>query len=673
MSSGISCYWNCEIVYMKMLYHLFIAVLVGCGCLILWRKVIRPLLRKHRNLERITLYTLAWSLATVLMLTWRGAALDSELQDHWFFEGIKVTFAVFGGDSSDFRKYTSFLPIFPEVLSCAVPLLTVFTTLSLLWNYLPHHVPWGAKTWYLFSDLDDNSIRMAKSLNSEESLCIFLRVHRGKQDLDLLTELQEINYFLYPQDEVRFLRWPWRRRHILRFFFLSEHADENFNRMRSFLEDVKQKHLFTPVDKSDGTSFQQELYLLSETESASMLIEYLRDTLSQDGKRLTVFANTELRLLDRYRAISYDLLNRQPLHKAPVKGKLNILVLGFGRIGREFFRAACSMGVIHNCTTELTICDQQISKKLGLFLSQCPELQKSVTFHPRKLDADSGALDKLISSTDFHYIVVALGDDERNIRVASRLKRHYRQRHWDREARKTEGKDDVKDTQPQICVNIEDSVKHEYTQQLWRTDKSWDRPLHVFGGLDQAFAKEVLMPEKLWNAARWIHRQLNKIDADTPLTWNEYERRSSIACAAHSECYVTAVCAADSNQSYAALLRNYTEQELDLLVDTEHQRWMAYVRSEGMRKATVNLVDVYFGDINNKHVDTLGKLTPCLVGTKDELNSIWEHLTANHPEDYQETTPFRKRDEFLVLNADIIKQGIEKGTFPDKAITSFKT
>ena len=602
--------------------------------------------RKERNWERISLLALSLSLSLVLILRWIAEFREDSWE--WVFTGIQTVFDVLEGNSSEFRTALSPLPAVPEILSCAVPALTVLTAARLLWHYLPHHVPMGKREWYLFSELDANSVRMAKNLAREDNLCIFLRTRRNSADADLLKELADIRFFLYPRDEARFLFWPWRRRHILRFFFLSENTDENFERMQEFLEAVERKNLFEPVGEVKDDIFQQELYLLSETESAPMLIDHLRNCLQNND----CFRNTELRLLDRYRAVSYGLLREMPLHKYTRDGKLNILVLGFGKIGREFFRAACSLGILHGCKTEFTLCDQQIGQKLNALLCQCPELGCSVSFHGKELDAETDQLDALIHDRQFHYILVALGDDERNIRIASRLKRHYRRLHWNHEVRRKAGYADEPDIQPQICVNIEDSIKRDYTQRLWdeaskrENAKSWDKALHVFGGLDQVFTQDVLMPRDLWNAARYLHRELNSLDPSDPLNWGEYERRSSIACAVRAEYLCDTVCKDEKRKEYKAKLADF---DFSKLADTEHLRWMAYVRSEGLRHADTDLVDVYYDSNHGKHVDILGKLTPCLTENPEKLDQVWEHLTTgNYAEDYKDKHPFRQRDECLV-------------------------
>ena len=579
--------------------------------------------------------------------------------DSAIYEGLRVAFSVFEGDSADFRNYLTVgsqaaknilcalvLQTFAWILPVLVPLSAIGATLTLLWNYLPHHVPILSRNWHIFSGLDPYSIRMAKSLHEElqktkdTGVFIFLRTRRGKASQEDLEEIQKLNYFLYPGDEARFLHWKSRRSRTLRFYFLTENTDENFERMQEFLDAVTAGELFQSTQNpADG--FQQELYLLSETESAPMLIDHLRKKLCAGHDRLPVFQNTELYLLDRFRATSYALLRDVPLHRHRLNGELRVLVLGFGKIGREFFRAACSLGVFHDCKTEFTLCDQQIGAKLNMFLSQCPELRRSVTIHPRKLNIDTDALDKLVAATDYHYIVVALGDDERNIRVTSRLKRFYRLRHWEHEAGSRPA-----DVQPQICVNIEDSIKQDYIKSIQNDDEHWGQRFHVFGGLDQVFKPTVLTPRELWNAAQYVHRSLGSIPREAPLNWNEYERRSSIACAVRAEYLCDIVLGDDKQTPYKSRLDDF---DRSMLADTEHLRWMAYVRSEGLRYADRSLADVYYNQTHGKHVDILGKLTPCLTNNLAELDDTWNHLsTGIHASDYTGKLSFRQRDVRLV-------------------------
>ena len=555
------------------------------------------------------------------------------------FESLMVFFSVAEGDSANFREYASFHPVvfgIAKHLSVLIPLLAAATAMMFLWHRLPHHVPWFRKVWYIFSELEPNSIRMATSIHrdhpNEKSVFIFLRTRRGQQEPDQLEDLQDLTYFFYPGTETRFLSLPGRKNHIMRFFFLSENTDENFSRMMEFLNNAQQKKRFFvwKGDEVEEGRFLRELYLLSETESAPMLIDDLRKQIENKPQ----FPSTEVRLLDRYRAVVYDLLRDKPLHQAGSRTEVNVLVLGFGKIGREFFRAVQSIGIQEGRQMNITLCDLNITQKLDAYKQQCPEAVDPVFVVPKPIDVESAQMNALVEQGNFHYILIALGEDERNIRIACWLKRYYRKKYWAESA-----------PQPQVCVNIEDPIKHNYVSKLW------EQSLHVFGGLDQVFTQKVLMPHSLWLAARWLHMELNPVSA-MPKFWNEYQRRSSLACVVHAEYHVARV-----GLPFAAHWQRLSPAERMRIIDAEHRRWMAYVQNEGMQKAEPDWTRTYYAALGN-HVDVDGRLTPCLVPT-DELDGIQQLVDTLRGPNNQLT--FRQRDEKVVTSAERIVQIIETG------------
>src|SRR5699024_3662030 len=125
-------------------------------------------------------------------------------------------------------------------------------------------------------------------------------------------------------------------------------TDQNFSQIIALLKSAEQDSLFCmPLflknkklrEEEHCGIFRQELYLLSETASAPLLIDYLRDYLCKEkrSQRKNVFLHTELRLLDRYRTITYHLLQEKPLFETADNHQIRVLILGFGRVGQAFF------------------------------------------------------------------------------------------------------------------------------------------------------------------------------------------------------------------------------------------------------------------------------------------------------------------------------------------------
>lgn len=606
---------------MEILKRLFpYGVLVAAGVAVF---VHRAWLRKKLgrvDWDRFFLLGLAGCTVTALGAAGWGAF--EKYPEKWVYKMLEAVLPFIEGNSGLYLDLTTDMFFIFRWVPVLVPLFTAGTVITLLWNILPHHVPMGYKQWFVFSELEPHSIHMANSLKDKKRLFIFLRTRRQDVPAETLDQLEDVNCWFYPKTESALLRGHrFGRKKILRFFFLSENTDGNFRRMDQFLQEIREHKLFKPTRNPEG-EFQQELYLLSETESAPMLIDHLREAMTENKQRLEVFRNTECRLLDRNRAISYALLQKQPLYDFHDENRTNILVLGFGRVGREFFRAASSTGIMPGRWLGFTLCDRAIEDRWAAFLQRCPEMDQP-NIITKAINAESAELEKLVSGKQYHYIVVALGDDEVNIRVGTWLKRHYRLRHW---------QDDTA-YQPQICVNIEDEIKSGYIRKLWKKELDWDRELFVFGTMPEIFSADTLLPRQLWAAAAFVHRQVMGKSTDN---WSEYERRSSMACAMHGIYHVK---------------RSGTS--MDKLTEAEHHRWMAYVRSEGMRLASEEMVGKYARELYS-HVDVKGHLTPCLMDGKEKLLQLYDRFRENPDIRSLGDTPFWERDKKVVDHAQQI-------------------
>lgn len=582
----------------------------------------------HRDPERVSTELLAGCVISVgaICLLARQDAFPDCLNTM-----LKIVFQVLQGDSEAFLLLVpvdSRLRGAALVLSILTPVMTAGAVFSLLCRRLPWPLllPWKC---HIFSALDDHAVMLAKSLaQKEKARFIFLRTRREDLSADTLMELQSMRFSCYPYGEIQLFWWHWSL--FLRplcMYFLTENSEENFDRMEEFLKQAQRLSFpFRWIRKRE----YRELYLLSETASAPMLIDYLRNKYDLPG--------AELRLLDRYRAASLHLMKTAPLYEARRDGPVRVLMLGMGQVGRSLYRTMASMGVIGQFHPEFHLCDQNINKIMGNLKQQYPELGTSLKPNPHELDAESAQLSKLLAKNTFDYIVVALGDDERNLRVASALYRHYRKQYWT----------DNQTHLPRICVNLEDEIKARSTACIYPSNSpdSWEPGFTVFGTDQEVFSSEVLLPRGLWRAARKLHKLLNKEDPEP--NWCEYERRSSIAAVAHGAAHVASVLTEAQAELF---VYNYTQQlnaSLPALRSAEHLRWMNYVRSEGMSLATEAIWKAYIDNLGS-HVDIRGQLSPCLVST-DELDTVYNNLK---PHLSGKKCSFREQDELVARNADL--------------------
>ena len=583
--------------------------------------------RTHRDPERVCTELLAGCVISV------GAICLLERQDAFpdcLNTMLKIVFQVLQGDSDDFLKLTpvgSEYRVLALILSVLTPVMTAGAVYSLLGRRLPWPVllPWKC---HIFSTLDDHAVMLAQSIAREEKArFIFLRTRREDLSADLLLQLQSLRFSCYPYGEVQLFRHHLSLRfRPLCMYFLTENSEENFDRMAEFLDQAQKKRLFLGMDKPE----HRQLFLLSETTSSPMLIDYLRNTYALPG--------AELRLLDRYRAASLHLMKTAPLYEARRDGPVRVLMLGMGQVGRSLFRTMASMGVIGKHAPEFQLVDKDIDNILENLKQLYPELQDNLTVKKHSCDAQSSKLQDVLEQNSFDYIVVALGEDERNLRVASALDRYYRKQYWS-------GK---RSCLPRLCVNLEDETKAQSTRRIYPSEglNPWEPGFTVFGTDPQVFSAEVLLPRALWDAARSLHALLH--ERKPAPDWCEYERRSSIAAVAHGAAHVASVLPTDQQDLFTCDYSALAEANLPMLKAAEHLRWMNYVRSEGMSLAEDPVWGSYLAPLGS-HVDIRGQLTPCLIDST-KLDALYEKLKDQLT---GRKYSFTQHDELVVRNADL--------------------
>ncbi len=627
----------------------------------------------------------------------------------------KVGIAVLGGISTVFRvlegEYEILYARFPGdkfwtwMLCVSIPTLMVATVILSILKGIPKPFVWK-KEYLVFSQAEENSIRLAEDMmfiekprkkgkageqgtekkivqkkkRNKDRIAIFLRTKADTLSPEEEALFKRMKARVYPYTEGDLLRIHWGLpKKKLRFFFLSANTDLNFSRMKAFLEDVEADSLFAAskeatLKNEEKSIYQQELYLLSETDSAPMLIDRLRRSLCEKDNnnkyvRKTIFQHTDLRLLDRYRTVMYDLLQKKPLYDYEDGKTIRVLVLGLGRVGKAFFRSAASFSAMAGYETEFYIRDNNIDKQWHDLKLQYPEFGKDLMVDKGNLNVESEALISFLSKAiykgkPFTYIVLSLGDDERNIKVASSIARYYRHRLWKNESEQI----------PLICVNLENEIKSDYVAEFFALDEM-KTMLHVFGSDVHTFSEKMLIKRNLWATARKLHAALKE---DNFAFWNEYERRSSVACVSHIPYHIEAM---GANLTGTRAVPSFEELSIDQqeqISTAEHIRWMHYSRSEGMQRISKTTAKT-IQEKRKTHVDTDGRLTPCLIPA-NELDELYRFLygdvqKTNKQRKQEGKRPFRtfrENDRFVVGNALQLQKNLAGETttlrneFPDQ-------
>ena len=279
--------------------------------------------------------------------------------------------------------------------------------------------------------------------------------------------------------------------------------------------------------------------------------------------------------------------------------KINAVIVGMGLLGTEMTKALSWFCQMDGYLLEINAFDLNESTE-DKFVSQCPELMKfsgrldvegesryTINIH-YGIDVEDVTFDRLIISLPrTTYVFVALGEDEKNIAAAVKLRRLFERMNCN--------------PQIQAIVNTADKNKAlvgitNFKGQAYNID--------FIGDTESSYSEKVILHSDIEAEALERHLKWGKKSE----FWKyDYNYKSSMASAIHKKmkilCGVTGI---------EKKFENRTEEEILNLRILEHKRWNAYMRSEGY---------IFGGTVEKKGRNDLAKMHNCLVPFNELLPS----------------------------------------------------
>lgn len=462
----------------------------------------------------------------------------------------------------------------------AAPLLTFSTVLSFFKNMsafwaFTFHV---FSETFIFSELNERALCLAKSLRERHPGCliVFTDVYENssEENGEQMEAAKGLGAACFKKD-ISVLRMRFHQKtNRITLFLMGEDENENIRQAMQLIQNY-------------GKSKNMAMYLFaSEIES-----ELLFQALPSGGMKL--------RRINPFHALTNRVLYEHGstlfLDAVPASGgerQISAVIFGLGHYGTEMLKGLSWYGQMAGYRLKLTAFDRR-SDALDCFAAQCPELIAPLHAATRG-DGEDGYDICIHSAVDFNskqclellermkqitYIFVSLGSDTQNIAAAVRLR--------------------------ELCERlgchpcIQAVVYDGYRADVLRTAASrggtaYD--IHFVGDLRSFYSEQNLLDSQLEKAALQRHLQWGSEDS----FWRcEFNYRSSEASVIHKEAKLYCGIAGAGKP-----LEERTEAERDLLRRIEHQRWCAYMRSEGYR---------YSGSRTRSSRNDLAKLHPDLV------------------------------------------------------------
>lgn len=461
-------------------------------------------------------------------------------------------------------------------------LISFFKNLSAYFKYLLHYF----NDAYIFSELNEKSLALGADLkkNHPHAVIVYTDVFENNSETtyELIGRARDLRALCFKKDiaAIRFQRHYGKA--AISLFAIGADEAENIEQALQLI------HAFRERERTNlfvfSTGIESEL-LLTRAEKGRIKVRRINEVRS---------------LINR---ILYEDGHKIFEHAIPIDGQkrqITAVLVGLGRYGTEMLKALswyCQMDGYRACI-EAFDADPLAEER---FTALAPELMSeryngvavpgeaeyTIRIHSGVDVTTQSFAEEIMKQRDATYVLVSLGDDERNIRAAVDLRMRFERL----------------GIKPVIQAIVYSSEKRRalagivnYRGQPYEID--------FIGDIGSSCSEAVLLNSEVEEDALQRHLKWDRTGGES--FWEfEYNYRSSVASAIHGkarrECGLPGAGKREEE---------LTPEERNVLEAVEHRRWNAYMRSEGY---------VYSGSHDAASRNDLGKMHHDLV-CFDELD-----------------------------------------------------
>lgn len=486
------------------------------------------------------------------------------------------------------RLYTALF----SVLFVLAPILTFGFVLSFFKNtvaykrYITHY----CSDVFVFSELNERSLALAADLyrnKPKKRFFVFTDVFERdeEQTSEQIERAKELGAICFRKDIAAIDFSFHSAKSQLNFFTIGENQTENTEQALMLI-------------KRWGSRKNTNLYVFSsQVEAEFLLAASCAGAKSDSDGKQTI--NMKVRHVDEVQSLisrtlyetGYDKIFASAYLDASGTKRICAVVLGMGHHGAAMFKALTWFCQMTGYEVEIHAFDRDMLAEEKL-RSQCPELldfsgktdiegeaKYTVKIHAG-VDTDTEAFDKSVMSLPrITYVWIALGDDERNIAAAVKMRMLSGRCGYD----------------PEIQAIVYDSAKKEALRDITNY-KGQKFNIDYMGDMKTCFSESVILNSEVEEAALRRHLKWGK---ESDFWLYGYNYRSSIASAVHRKMKI--LCGIPGADKPPEERSDAERIPLRIL---EHCRWNAYMRSEGY---------IYAGTTAESGRDDLVKKHHCLV------------------------------------------------------------
>ena len=555
----------------------------------------------------------------------------------------------------------SFWRIYTILLHLLMP-ITAFGTILIyflkIFGWFRYTLFRGSRQIILFSNLTEKTKAYAKRIDTKDKLLIFCNTEDA--DKESFDEERSRNMIFTGQSEIQLLKQLQKRN--LTIMEMGDDEERNLQKSVEIIQKLEKyngQQVQSPVRKflqkylpaqvfehklfkmfSDELSDEDKKSISLYTVSGHPEAAVIMDNLMKRGTDTPLLYKQTV--IDEYKRIAFKLLHDEPLYELLDDNteKLDILIVGFGRMGQEVLKAISWTGCFPNTDTHIHVISRNGIKNGEQLLSECPELgvdllhehgfetpedggvqlNKAAPIYYYSTETKGPEFDKIIRSlVHSRYIVVSLGDDSASLNCALNICRLIMRERY------------LKDSSimlPEIHVRIREDENLKLfsaadTGSAFGAIKQFGSDEDIYGA-DQISESEL---EKMAVEAHRIYLEQKGLKDKAESSYEylrQSEKNSSQAAGLHALYklhFIKKVAAErrkesepfDIEESRKVFETLVPYEERDRIANWEHIRWQAYMRTEGFVHApyekTKELYDsLYKGDPEKAAAETRAEL-----------------------------------------------------------------
>ena len=429
---------------------------------------------------------------------------------------------------------------------------------------------------FIFSEVNERTIFTAADLrkNCPRADIVFAGYGNDIGYKELIDEL----HCVFKPEPITELKIRNKARRQCHYFCFSSSGDHNLDEALTLASKLS--------DCDELTQKRSHIYIAADGKETETMIDSVNSGI------------TDIQLIDENSFSVYSLLNEHPLYLGAHDGVISLLICGFNELSEQLFRTALWCGQLEGYKLKIRLLAPESENRLDRMRMDFPEVfseDYDIGFSFYRDESEFSAL--LRQHGDASYICVCGSSDSDSISRALFIRRQFY-------------KNDLSlCKEPFIAVHIRSDEKYSMVQNLQTGETNPSRrvsyDLVPFGCISACYSYSSLLCSDIEGLAKNVHMCYEDIFSDGPINvsealmrYNELEvnKASNRANAMHIR-YKLWLMGLDYTSNETAQEVDFeeylTSDRLDSLMLTEHDRWMAFLRSEGWTTATLEEVEEY--------------------------------------------------------------------------------